>query len=260
MFPVVAMLEDVAVPEQSVPVQSTISVPAAVGIAAFAAMMGAAALLLVGAPSVGIADAVLGTAELALIVFASLTGMTLAVSTLERTTKCRLLIGVVAVFMGVGTLLVLIGSPFPPAGTLGDQGFRIASIERFSQSLSLSDFSYRGLPAFYPPAFFYLLGRLSAWCGIPAYEALKLGLVAVAALVPICTYRLWSRLVFGPDRWCRSRRCWDRVSRLVRTVRVARGCRLRPLVAALRTADTARQRSAVADATSLSARSSAACS
>jgi galactan 5-O-arabinofuranosyltransferase len=99
-----------------------------------------------------------------------------------------------AVLVAGGAAWVLRSSPFPPGGLTGDQGFRTAAIARDAAHLFPVDFAYRGLVVFYPPAFFVVLGRLVAVTGMPAYEALKLGIIAVAFLVPVVGYRLWRRL------------------------------------------------------------------
>src|SRR5439155_19366404 len=107
-----------------------------------------------------------------------------AVATPSRVTTSRTpwWVAAVAVILAGGAAWMLRGSPFPPNGLSGDQGFRIASIARDAEHLVPSDFAYRGLPVFYPPLFFFLLGRLVAATGMPAYEALKLGTIAVAFL------------------------------------------------------------------------------
>jgi galactan 5-O-arabinofuranosyltransferase len=102
-------------------------------------------------------------------------------------------------FLAVGAGLVLDGSDFPPLGVALDQGFRVASITKYAHTWSLVDFAYQGLPAFYPPLFFWTLGRASAWTGTEPYEALKLGLVAVAFAVPLLGLELWKRVVH--DWW-----------------------------------------------------------
>ncbi len=100
----------------------------------------------------------------------------------------------IAVVLGGGAAWLLGQSPFPPGGLGGDQSFRIAAIARDARQVFPVDFAYHGLPVFYPPTFFFVLGRLVAITGIPAYEALKFGVIAVAFLVPVIGYGLWRRL------------------------------------------------------------------
>ncbi|HEX5586766.1 MAG TPA: arabinofuranosyltransferase [Acidimicrobiia bacterium] len=102
-------------------------------------------------------------------------------------------------FLAVAAALVLRDSDFPPLGVALDQGFRVASITKYAHTWSLVDFAYQGLPAFYPPLFFWILGRTSAWTSIEPYEALKLGLLGVALVVPVLGLALWKRVVH--DWW-----------------------------------------------------------
>lgn len=97
--------------------------------------------------------------------------------------------------LGLGAAWILRGSPFPPGGVGGDQGFRIASVARDAQAWFPTDFAYRGVPVFYPPSYFFLLGRLAASTGIPPYEALKIGTIVTAFAVPLIGFGLWRRLV-----------------------------------------------------------------
>jgi hypothetical protein len=99
-----------------------------------------------------------------------------------------------AVVLGAGAAWVLRGSPFPPGGVGGDEGFRVASVAHDATSWWPTDFAYRGLPVFYPPLYFFALGRLAALTGVPAYEALKIGTIATAFLVPLVGFGLWRRL------------------------------------------------------------------
>ena len=79
---------------------------------------------------------------------------------------------------------MLSGSSFPPIGIALDQGFRTASITKYAHSVALVDFAYKGLPPYYPPLFFWVLGRLAAWTDTNAYEALKVGVLLTALVDP----------------------------------------------------------------------------
>lgn len=113
-----------------------------------------------------------------------------------RATLVALLAGT---FLSAGAALVLRGTDFPPLGIALDQGFRAASITKYAHTWSLVDFAYHGLPAFYPPLFFWTLGRAAAWTSTEPYEALKIGLLAVAFVVPLFGLGLWQRVV--QDWW-----------------------------------------------------------
>jgi hypothetical protein len=114
----------------------------------------------------------------------------------EPTTATRgwLVTVLVAAFLAGGAALVLSGTDFPPLGIALDQGFRAASVTRYAHTVSLVDFAYRDLPAFYPPLFFWVLGRGAAWLGAPPYEMLKLGVLACALAAPVASFVLWARL------------------------------------------------------------------
>ena len=105
-----------------------------------------------------------------------------------------LVTGLVGAFLAAGAALVLSGTDFPPLGIALDQGFRAASITKYAHTLALVDFAYKDLPAFYPPLFFWVLGRGAAWLGAEPYEALKLGVLGCAVAAPVAVFALWARL------------------------------------------------------------------
>ena len=49
-----------------------------------------------------------------------------------------------------------------------DQQFRTEYLTRLTDSSSLHDMTYAGLPAFYPPGWFWIGGRLAALTGTPS--------------------------------------------------------------------------------------------
>lgn len=90
------------------------------------------------------------------------------------------------------------GTPYPPGGLDGDQSFRTAAITRFADSWHNADFTFQGLPSFYAPAYFWVLGRAADLAGIEAWRMTKYGTVLAAVLVPTVAYLLWRRLVPAP--------------------------------------------------------------
>jgi hypothetical protein len=103
-----------------------------------------------------------------------------------------------ALFGGLAALTlltVLHGTPFDIQGLSGDQTFRTAQVTRFADSWHLADYTYRGLPAYYAPAYFWVLGRVAALGGLAPWHMLKLGTIAVAFGAPILSYLLWRRIV-----------------------------------------------------------------
>lgn len=107
----------------------------------------------------------------------------------------------VPALVGTAAALTLAGSlngtPFAPGGIAGDQSFRTAAITRFADSAQNADFTFQGLPSFYAPAYFWVLGRTADLAGIDPWRMTKYGTVLVALLLPLVTYLLWRRLV--PD-------------------------------------------------------------
>lgn len=98
-------------------------------------------------------------------------------------------------FLAGIVILGLNGTPYALNGDHGDQGMLTAQVTKFAAHANLVDFAYKGLPAFYPPLYPYLLGRLSTLLPIAPYETLKYGLIGVAFLLPFLTQRLWTAVV-----------------------------------------------------------------
>lgn len=82
-------------------------------------------------------------------------------------------------------------------GLWGDSAFRAEAATRFTDSWALSDYAYRGLPAYYPPLLPWLEGRLGALLGQPGWAMVKPVTVVAALGVPLLAFALWQRLV--PD-------------------------------------------------------------
>lgn len=102
---------------------------------------------------------------------------------------------------GVGALVLvgaLNGTPYAPGGIEADQSFRTAAVTRFADSAQNADFTFQGLPSFYAPGYFWVLGRIADLAAIEPWRMVKVGTVLMALLVPLVTYLLWRRLV--PDQ------------------------------------------------------------
>lgn len=102
-------------------------------------------------------------------------------------------------FLCGGATVILNGSPFAPLGAVADQGYRTAYLTKFGHTWELVDYAYKDLPSFYPPLFFWVLGRLAVLLGVAPWQMLKVGTLAVAFLVPTGGWLLW-RPVVGPRR------------------------------------------------------------
>ena len=103
--------------------------------------------------------------------------------------------GAVAATALIGALA---GTPYGPGGLGGDQTFRTAAVTRFADSWHNADFTAKGLPTFYPPAYFWVLGRSAAWFGVEPWRMLKVGAVVAALAIPMVAFVLWRRVV--PER------------------------------------------------------------
>nr|MDT0663514.1 arabinofuranosyltransferase [Micromonospora sp. DSM 115978] len=103
-----------------------------------------------------------------------------------------------ALFGGLAALTLLVGlhgTPYDLHGLAGDQLFRTAAVTRFADSWIGGDYTYRDLPAYYAPTYFWLLGRVADLAGLPPWHLLKYGTIAVAFLAPIVSYLLWRCVV-----------------------------------------------------------------
>jgi len=102
-------------------------------------------------------------------------------------------------FLCGGAAIILNATPFAPLGAVADQSYRTAYLTKFAHHWTLVDYDYKGLPSFYPPLFFWVLGRTSALLGIAAWKMLKVGTLAAGFLVPVAGWFLWRPMV-GPRR------------------------------------------------------------
>lgn len=106
------------------------------------------------------------------------------------------LIPALAGAIGAFTLVaVLHGTPWGPGGLDGDAGFRTELVTRLADSWTAADYTYRGLPAFYPPAYFWVLGRVADVLALEPWRIIKYGTIVSAVLVPLVSYLLWRVIV-----------------------------------------------------------------
>lgn len=102
--------------------------------------------------------------------------------------------GAVAAMALIGSLA---GTPYGPGGLGGDQTFRTAAVTRFADNWHNADFASNGLPSFYPPAYFWVLGRLAVIVDVEPWRMLKVGAIVTALAVPMVAFVLWRRVVPG---------------------------------------------------------------
>src|SRR3984885_6515219 len=76
-----------------------------------------------------------------------------------------------------------------------DQQFRTEYLTRLTDSAVLHDMTYIGLPAFYPPGWFWLGGRLAALTGNPAWEMYKPWAITSITIAVALALVLWWRMI-----------------------------------------------------------------
>lgn len=106
--------------------------------------------------------------------------------------------GAAGAFTALVLATALHGTPFPPGGLGRAAAFRTPAVARFTADWRNADFTYEGLPSFYPPLMTWVTGRAAAVLDLAPYHALKIASIAVAFLVPIMAYVLWRRVVAPP--------------------------------------------------------------
>jgi len=112
--------------------------------------------------------------------------------------KLPLSLSVVALFLTFIVVITLKPTRYTLDAISGDQGLYTAYVTKFAAESGNVDAIYAGLPAFYPPLYFYLLGRVAAAFAIEPYALLKWGLIAVTLAMPLLHSLLWRRLVDLP--------------------------------------------------------------
>ncbi|KAA1245303.1 arabinofuranosyltransferase, partial [Mycobacterium simiae] len=75
-----------------------------------------------------------------------------------------------------------------------DQQFRTEYLTRLTDSPALQDMTYRGLPPFYPPGWFWIGGRAAALTGTPAWEMFKPWAITSITIAVAVALVLWWQL------------------------------------------------------------------
>src|SRR5690625_4563346 len=76
-----------------------------------------------------------------------------------------------------------------------DQQFRTEYLTRLTDSPALADMTYRGLPAFYQPGWFWLGGRAAALTGMPGWEMYKPWAITSMAVAMALALVLWNKKI-----------------------------------------------------------------
>ncbi len=135
--------------------------------------------------------------QIALVVAVASAGLVLRARSSPRSTALSLAFLLGLYFLTAATL-TLSANNYAQFGTGVDQSFRTAYLTKLATHIGPVDFAYRGLPWFYPPTYFWVLAHAGNLFGVPAWQMLKIGVLASAAIVPFVSLGLWSRLVTWP--------------------------------------------------------------
>src|ERR1700743_661411 len=76
-----------------------------------------------------------------------------------------------------------------------DQQFRTEYLTRLTDSSALHDMTYAGLPAFYPPGWFWVGGRIAALTGTPGWRTFKPWAITSITIAIAVALVLWWRLI-----------------------------------------------------------------
>ena len=79
-----------------------------------------------------------------------------------------------------------------------DQRFYAAFVTKLAAQWGYGDAVYAGLPAFYPPLYFWLLARIAGVAAVEPYLTMKTGVLLTAFLMPYAATWLWERSVAFP--------------------------------------------------------------
>jgi len=116
----------------------------------------------------------------------------------HTTLKLALSVSVVSMLLTFIVLATLKTTPYTLDALSGDQGLYTAYVTKFATYAGNVDAIYADLPAFYPPLYFYLLGRIAAWLHLEPFTLLKVGLLATTLALPLLVSWSWRRLVSLP--------------------------------------------------------------
>ena len=109
--------------------------------------------------------------------------------------RTDLLLIALGLFFFVGLALRLKNTPFTVGGINGDARFYTTYVTKMAAYGGYGDMFYRDLPAYYPPLYYFILGRVADWFNLEPFRVMKFGLFAVVLGLPFATAWLWRRLV-----------------------------------------------------------------
>ncbi|HYN88340.1 MAG TPA: arabinofuranosyltransferase, partial [Ardenticatenaceae bacterium] len=103
--------------------------------------------------------------------------LALAALPLRHGWKYELAVALFSLFLTVVAFLPLKNTPFGLNGALHDQAYYTAAVTKFAAFRDNVDIIYKDLPSFYPPLYFYILGRLAAFSRVEPYLMIRYGLL-----------------------------------------------------------------------------------
>jgi galactan 5-O-arabinofuranosyltransferase len=165
----------------------------AAAVVALVAALGA--LLIATTPHAQQGDPTVDVAARLWLVICTATVIVVLASSLPRATKGILVAVIGGSALMLAAALVLSANDFAPFGAALDQSTRTALITKYANNWGWVDFAYKGLPVYYPPLSFWVVGRIAALLSIAPWKMLKVDLLATAFLVPVLSWPLWRRVV-----------------------------------------------------------------
>ncbi|MCB0109338.1 MAG: arabinofuranosyltransferase, partial [Caldilineaceae bacterium] len=115
-----------------------------------------------------------------------------ALPTPWRTTTILLWLGLF--FFAILTIR-LKDTPFTVGGINGDARFYTTYVTKMAAYPGYGDMFYKDLPAFYPPLYYFVVGRVADWFAIEPFRVMKGALLVTVMALPLFTGWLWRRLV-----------------------------------------------------------------
>jgi galactan 5-O-arabinofuranosyltransferase len=97
----------------------------------------------------------------------------------------------VATLLPALSLVALNGTDWYFSGPFGDQSFRMEYATRFADSLALQDYTYRDVPAFYSPGWFWVLGAVAHLTDIEGWRLYKWVSIVTLYLAVAAAFALW---------------------------------------------------------------------
>lgn len=101
----------------------------------------------------------------------------------------------VGVFLCLGLYGLLKPTRFGLYAFDADAWFCNAAVTKFATSWAYTDFAYQGLPSFYPPLYFYVLGKLAMLTEGPAFLVWRNALIVGGFVYPILFFWLFRRVL-----------------------------------------------------------------